>query len=185
MLSRSQTDELLKQLENELKSLVIAYEQYFIGIEKRAPEQRRKKLTRLIRRMHGKYIPQTDLKFRLNGISNRYNSYCSYWDRILRLIEEGKYERHNSRIKRQADVGDPVVHASDEQQASSDSLDQLYERLVMAHNDCQMKAPTRQQLAKFLSKQESLIKERFGGHQLEFSVAIDNGRPKIKVRNKR
>ncbi|NIQ10411.1 MAG: hypothetical protein GWO23_12465 [Gammaproteobacteria bacterium] len=100
MAGREKITELLNQLEKELKELEIAYEQYFLGVEKVSPEQQRNKFTKRMRKMITYYIPQTDLRYRLNGISSRFNSYCGYWDRIQRLIDEGKYERHTSRIQR-------------------------------------------------------------------------------------
>ncbi len=39
------------------------------------------------------------MKFRYQGLASRFMSYGQYWDRILRLIDEGKYHRHTSKIK--------------------------------------------------------------------------------------
>ena len=98
MGSRGQITELLNQLEHDLKTLEIAYEKYFLGTEKRAPEKERQKITLRMRKMITHYIPQTDLRFKLQSITSRFNSYCGYWDRIQRLIDEGRYERHTARI---------------------------------------------------------------------------------------
>ena len=124
MGSRGQITELLNQIEKELKELEIAHEQYFLGTEKRAPEQQRQKFTLRMRKMITHYIPQTDLRYRLQGISSRFNSYCGYWDRIQRLIDEGKYERHTSRIQRYANTK-PPVQDSVEANTSADPVDSL------------------------------------------------------------
>ena len=183
MSGRAQIMELLNQLEDELKRLEIAYEQYFIGVEKRAPENERTKLTKLFRKMVGKYIPQTDLKFRLRGLTSRFNSYCGYWDRILRLIEEGKYERHTSRMQ-QRPLEDTPAEKEPAPKPAEPILDSLYNQLVDAHDGCQMKSPSREQVAWFLEKQEAAIKQRFGDRLVEYTVAIESGKPKIKVRAK-
>jgi hypothetical protein len=183
MGSRGQITELLNQIEKELKELEIAHEQYFLGTEKRAPEQQRQKFTLRMRKMITHYIPQTDLRYRLQGISSRFNSYCGYWDRIQRLIDEGKYERHTSRIQRYANTK-PPVQDSVEANTSADPVDSLYKELVDAHQSCKIRPPNREQVANFLAKQEEAIKKRFGDKQVDFVVVTEAGKPKIKVRAK-
>lgn len=184
MIGREKITELLNQTEKELKELEIAYEQYFLGIEKRAPELQRHKLTLRMRKLVTHYIPQTDLRYRLNGITSRFNSYCGYWDRVQRQIDEGKYERHTARIQRRGEsqlkdaresVSEPVA----------DPVDTLYAQLVDAHQSCQMRPPNRDQVAGFLAKQTEAIKERFGDRDVDFFVVTEAGKPKIKVRPKR
>ena len=184
MGSREQVTELLNQLEKDLKSLEIAHEQYFLGIEKHSPEQQRQKLTLRMRKMITHYIPQTDLRYRLQSIASRFNSYCGYWDRIQRLIDEGRYERHTSRIQRHASEQSPVKEPP-ATTAASDPVDNLYEELVNAHQSCQLRPPNRDQVAKFLAKQKEAIKDRFGDKPVDFVVVTENGKPKIKVRAKR
>lgn len=183
MGSRGKTTELLNQFENDLKALEIAYEQYFLGTEKRSPEQQRQKLTLRMRKIINYYIPQIDLRFRLQSITSRFNSYCGYWDRIQRLIDEGRYERHTSRIQRYAQM---KLSAQDSNRAkpSVDPVDSLFDKLVDAHQSCQIRPPNREQVARFLAKQEEAIKKRFGNKPVDFVVVTESGKPKIKVRAK-
>ncbi len=183
MGSRGQVTELLNQLEKDLKELEVAYEHYFLGIEKRAPEQQRSRLTRRVRKMVTLYIPQTDLRFRLQGVTSRFNSYCGYWDRILRLIDEGKYQRHTSRLQRQID-NPPVTPRPESVRSPGDPVDLLYEKLVQAHQDCQLRPPNREQVVSFLAKQQETIKQRFGDKPVDFVVVTEEGKPKIRVRSK-
>jgi hypothetical protein len=183
MGSRGQVTELLNQLEKDLKELEIAHEQYFLGIEKRVPEQQRTKFTKRIRKMVSLYIPQTDLRFRLQGISSRFNSYCGYWDRIHRLIDEGKYERHTSRIQR---VAQPSAHEQPPPASApaEDPVEGLYEKLVEAHQTCKLRPPNREQVIGFLAKQQEAIKQRFGDKPVDFLVVTEEGKPRIRVRAK-
>ncbi len=184
MGSRGQITELLNQLEKEMKELEIAHEQYFLGTEKRLPEQPRHRLTLRMRKMITLYIPQTDLRYRLQSISSRYNSYCGYWDRIQRQIDEGKYERHTSRIQRFAQKQAPAEKAV-ETSPATDPIDNLYKELVDAHQSCQLRPPNRDQVASFLVKQEAAIKKRFGDKLVDFVVVTESGKPKVKVRARR
>lgn len=181
MSSRSQITELLNQLEHDLKELEITYEQYFLGIEKRAPDPQRQKISQGLRRLLNKYIPQTDLKFRLRGLSSRFYSYCGYWDRILRLIDEGRYQRHTSRLQRTAQA-EPAATFQNVAAEPVDPLKDLYNQLVEAHSRCALQTPSREQVAAFLARQEATIREKFGDQAVEYLVVTEGGRPKIKVR---
>jgi hypothetical protein len=184
MVGREKIVGLLNQLEKDLKELEITYEQYFLGIEKRSPEQQRSKYSTRMRKLVALYIPQTDLRYRLNGIASRFNSYCGYWDRIQRLIEEGKYERHTSRIQRSS--GDMTATKGGPcHDGKTDPVDSLYEQLVLAHQSCQMRPPDREQVASFLTKQAETIKQRFGDKQVDFVVVTEAGKPKVKIRAKK
>ena len=182
MVGREKIVGILNQVEQELKELEIAYEQYFLGIDKRSPEQQRSRFTTRIRKLVAMYIPQTDLRYRLNGISSRFNSYCGYWDRIQRLIDEGKYERHTSRIQRRVETEDAAPEAPPG--STADPVDNLYQQLIEAHQSCQMRPPNREQVVNFLAKQAETIKQRFGDRQVDFVVVTESGKPRIKVRAK-
>jgi hypothetical protein len=184
MGSREQATALLSQLEKDLKDLEFAYEQFFLGMEKRSPEQQRNKFALRMRKMVTYYLPQTDLRFRLQALSSRFTSYSGYWDRIQRLIDEGKYERHTSRIQRHASSKPPTLEVPEPTQSAS-PVDLLYQQLVDAHRNCQLRPPNREQVANFLAKQEEAIKTRFGDSHVDFVVVTEDGKPKIKVRAKR
>jgi len=184
MGSREQTTELIDRMEQDIKALEIAFEQYFLGMEKRSPEQLRQKVAQRMRRLLNSYIPQLDLRFRLQSLSSRFNSYAGHWDRTQRLIDEGKYERHTSRIQRSTSMS-KAAEESIQASPLADPVDNLYEKLVDAHESCHLRPPDREQVAKFLAKQQAAIRERFGGRQIDYDVVVEGGKPKIKVRAKR
>jgi hypothetical protein len=179
MTSRNQIAIELNQLEQDIKSLEIAYEQYFMGIEKREPLRERQRIGNLLRRLVTRYIPQVDLRFKLQSISSRFHSYSGHWDRILRLIDEGRYERHTSRIAR-----NQISSEISRREKTPDPLDNLYDKLADAHQACGLKIPKKEQVAKFLDRQQELIRKRFGDRMVEFHVVTEEGKPKIKVRAK-
>ena len=180
MGAREQITTMLNQLEQGIKDLEISYEQYFTGVEKRAPEQKRQKLSKDLRKLLTIHITQNDLKFRLNSLSSRLQSYTGYWDRILRLIDEGRYERHVSRMQRSSTARVPGQAQKPERQPD-DPNRKLYEQLVSAHEKCSLKAPDREQMDRLLARQESLVRERFGDRNVDYKVVTEGGRPKIRV----
>ena len=179
MGSREQITALLNQVEQGIKDLEIAYELYFTGIEKRAPEKLRVNLTKKIRNLLALHITQNDLKFKLNSLSSRYQSYSGRWDRILRMIDEGRYKRHHSLLKNRSESAIP--RSGENMNNEGSQTDRLYEQLLDAHDNCSSKAPSKEQVYNFLQKQEEAIKKKFGDKKVEFKVTTEAGKTKIKV----
>jgi len=91
---------LLDELQVRIDQLKIAYEQYFLGIEKFAPVKERQECARIVRRVQTAQTTNTALRFRLNSLNQRFLSYQTYWNRILRQIEAGTYHRDLARVER-------------------------------------------------------------------------------------
>jgi hypothetical protein len=175
----------LGEIEQDLKDLVVGFEQYFAGVEKRAPMAERETLGRRLLRFANRRIIQTDLRFRYQNLATRFHQYCGYWDRILRLIDEGRYERHQARNKGAAPPREaPAANAPP--MGAEQELERVYAELLAARQGCRLpgNAPDRAQIAAFLEGQREKIRERFGDREVEFRVAIEEGKPKIKVRAK-
>jgi hypothetical protein len=90
----------LNDLEQRVDRLKILYEQYFMGIEKLEPQVPRKEVTRIIINLAKIQIRNTGLRFRYRTIVQRWNVYITRWNRILREIENGTYERDVLRAQR-------------------------------------------------------------------------------------
>lgn len=78
------------------------YEQYFMGIQKVAPMQLHRDCERKIRELTQLNIRNTALRFRFATITQKFGSYNTYWRRIMRQIEQGKYIRDVARVGRKA-----------------------------------------------------------------------------------
>jgi len=186
MKERNAISLALVEMEQDLKDLQIRYEQYFAGVEKREPIREREELSRRLRLLSNRRIIQTDLRFRHQSLLARFHSYASHWDRILRLIDEGKYERHLAKLKRPQSDGAPQTRQEGDA-APDATVDRLYQDLVTARQTCNLSgtAPDRQQVAEFLSRQREKIREKFGDREVDFVVVTEDGKPKIKVRAKK
>lgn len=180
---RANIEAELQTIESEFKALEIAYEQYFMGIERFEPAKERQILAMRLRRMVNTHIPQTDLRFRLHNVNSRFQSYSSYWERILRLIEEGRYQRQLNHMKLAEKIKGAAAPPQAEP-AAADSLERIYRELTEAHATCQIPTPRREQVAEFLRRQADTIRERFGDRPYDMVVVVENGKPKIKVRAK-
>ena len=186
MKERNSITVALVEMEQDLKDLQIRFEQYFAGVEKREPMREREELSRRLRLLSNRRIIQTDLRFRHQALLARFHSYASHWDRILRLIDEGKYERHLAKLKRPQKEGTTSL-AGEIGSRQDATVDRLYQDLLAARQDCNLagSAPDRQQVAQFLSRQQEKIREKFGDREVDFVVVTEDGKPKIKVRAKK
>lgn len=85
--------ESLDALEEELCSLRVAYERYFLGIDKTPPGKQHDKLDRKLRVMTSARMGSTALRFRLESLRGRYVTYRQHWTRTCRRIEDGTFVR--------------------------------------------------------------------------------------------
>ncbi|OEU76305.1 MAG: hypothetical protein BA869_11150 [Desulfuromonadales bacterium C00003107] len=174
---------LLRALDNigvDLRELEILYERYFSGMEKREPLRQREALQKRLRQFVNRRIMKTDLRFRYESLAARYHTYTGHWDRILRLMDEGRYERHTGAQR----AALPVNPEKASQQNENEST---YQQMLKAHQECSLgrPAPSRQQFDAYLAKQRSSLEKKFGGQKVEFRVVTEAGKPKITARPKK
>jgi len=184
LTGRANLEAELQTIETDFKALAINYEQYFMGIERFEPSKERQIIALRMRRLINGFITQTDLRFRLQNVNSRFQSYAAYWDRILRLIEEGRYQRQISHMKWAEQYQPKSLDLVVKPAAPPDPLERIYRELVQAHESCQIPVPRREQVEDFLKRQADAIRERFGERPIDMVVVVENGKPKIKVRSK-
>ncbi|MBI4954981.1 MAG: hypothetical protein HY908_23360, partial [Myxococcales bacterium] len=83
----------IDDLEPRIERLRSLYEQYFMGFEKTEPGTLRRDLDRKLWVLRRTRIQNTSLRFKLQMLIQRYNTYQQYWSRITREIESGTYMR--------------------------------------------------------------------------------------------
>jgi len=173
---------LLRALDNigaNLRELEILYERYFSGMEKREPLRQREEMQKRLRQFVNRRIMKTDLRFRYESLAARYHTYTGHWDRILRLMDEGRYERHTG-----AQRSAPPINS--EKPSRQNDNESTYQQMLKAHQQCALDrpAPNRQQFDAYLAKQRSSLADKFGGQEIEFRVVTEAGKPKITARPK-
>ncbi|HEX5774057.1 MAG TPA: MXAN_5187 C-terminal domain-containing protein [Geomobilimonas sp.] len=176
----------IARFEQDLGELIIKYEQYFLGLEKREPL----KLLQTVEKSSRKYTPanivNTMHRFRYNALIARFNSYRQHWNRIVRLIEEGKYSRDQFKMKLHQQGGDNGRHHPQEPEGTPEA-ERLYQQYIEARKACHLPTGTitLDLIASTIAKQKPLLTEKYHCEQVEFKVVIEDGKPKIKARPKR
>ncbi|GEM_PF-2134466 len=90
---REECERELDLIETKLARLRVLYDQYFMGVEKLEPMSARMDIEKTLLRSKIQSLGSTVQRFRFRALQQRFTSYCGYWDRIVRLIEEGRIRR--------------------------------------------------------------------------------------------
>lgn len=101
-LKSEDISELLDELQGRIDRCKVLYEQYFLGIQRTAPNQLQRELERRIRELTQGHIRNTGMRFRFTTLSQKFASYNTYWNRTLKEIEAGTYARDMARVGREA-----------------------------------------------------------------------------------
>jgi hypothetical protein len=92
-LDPAEIAQLIGELEERVERLRALYDQYFMGIERLEPTILRKDVDRRLWALRREQIRNTGLRFKLETTIQRYYTYQQYWQRIVREIENGTYQR--------------------------------------------------------------------------------------------
>jgi len=172
-------------LEKKLSELIIKYEQYFIGLEKREPLSLLGEVEKLVRRYTGTPIHNTMYKHRFTMQVARLNTYREHWNRILKLMEEGRYSRDrfiSDLHLRQKHAPESILPEVPAPSAESD-LDRLVHEFREARRACNLPVHTitRELIAATIEKQKPALVAKLGTEHLAFRVVIEDGKAKLKA----
>lgn len=181
-------------LDHRLAELIIKYENYFLGLEKREPLKQLDEVERLARKYTTGNIANTMVAFKYNSLKSRLVSYKQHWNRITRLMEEGKYSRDRFKMeyhekaqpeKQRSAASLPVPLTTEPAQKSSESED-LYRQLIDARRACNLSTEnvTVATVANLVEKHKRQAMEKYQCKEVDLSVTIENGSPKLKIRPK-
>lgn len=101
-------------LDGAIAELRAAYEQYFLGIEKRPPTDKHNALKKRLQMLRNTWTRQTAAKFRVQSLNSKFATYERLWARTIQEIENGTYVRDVRRAKRKAERQDSRAQARPE-----------------------------------------------------------------------
>jgi hypothetical protein len=177
-------DDVIK-LEQQLNELISKYEQYFNGLEKREPLPLLGEVEKVVRRYTGTPINNTMYKHRFTMLVARLNTYREHWNRILKLIEEGRYSRDrfigNLHLKNAGKNGHRPVEPRGEEPPSD--LDRIVHEFREARKACNLPIDkiTREMVAATIEKKKPQLAEKLGTENVVFRVVVEDGKPKLKA----
>jgi hypothetical protein len=185
-LPQQKLAEQLDEIDEGLANLQVLYEKYFLGIDRKPPDQERKKISGRIREMRNTLVKNTGLKFRINTLFAKLISYERLWDRTLREIEEGTYKRDVFKAKLRAGQREEKpagAKAPQKIDLSDDKLRKLYDTWVVARQRTgePVAGMTFESVAQRIRAQVPTLVEKHGAKSIEFKVVIKGGKAILKA----
>lgn len=178
--------EEIELLDVKLRELITRYEQYFLGMEKREPLRQHAEVEKLARRYVGVSITNTMVKFKYASLVSRFNSYNQYWERIKRLIDEGKYSRERFKMELHEREREQQQKTSATPPPSSPrtETDRLYQDFLAARKACNLSTENIgiDLIRSAIEKNKDVILNKYHCRDVEFRVVVEDGTPKIKAR---
>jgi hypothetical protein len=164
-------------LEGSIAELVVKYEQYFLGIEKREPLKLFEDIERFIRRYNTSTIVNTMMKFKFNTLVGKFNSYKQYWTRINRLIEDGKYSRDRFKMARHLAEGASRPTAEPHEKKQANDVEIVFQHYLDARKKCNLPTDniSRETMFSVIEKQRETLRSKHHCAEVEFRVVIEDG----------
>jgi len=178
--------EELNELDEGIQELHVLYEKYFLGIDRRPPEQERKRISQKAREMRTTAIGNTALKFKFNALFAKLISFERMWDRTLREIEEGTYKRDVFKAKLRSqdrDDAGPKRPAAPGPTISDANLRRLYDTYLVARQRCGESTVglSFDSMASRIRSQVPELMQRHKAKNIEFKVVIKGGKAILKA----
>ena len=205
-------DEELNQIERDIRTLKIEYEQYFGGGRPRPPADTQWRVESLLRRYNERTAELSYAqRFRYNNLSQTYAKYVDMWRKKTMQKESGGQQRHFGAAAKAIEAerarhapavvaAGPAEHAVavavaerkaaeafaasfSDPERETEKVQQLYQKLIEARTETGEKAGA-PSLKDFQGFVRKKTKElkQKGGQEVEYTVSIESGRVKLKAR---
>jgi hypothetical protein len=183
-LPQEKLAEEIDELDESMSQLQVLYEKFFLGIDRRPPEQERKKVSTRMRALRTTMVKNTALKFRIQTLFAKLISFERMWDRTLREMEEGTYKRDVFKAKlRQGKEAQRPAATPKTPDIPDDKLRRLYDTYLVARQRCG--EPTDgisyESVASRIRSQVPQLLEKHKAKNIEFKVVIKGGRAVLKA----
>jgi hypothetical protein len=181
--------EELTALDEGIQNLQVLYEKYFIGIDRKPPDQERKQISSKAREMRNASIRNTALKFKINTLFAKLISFERMWDRTLREIEDGTYKRDVFKAKlRQGERENADAAAARQVPAPTHAISEanmrrLYDTYLVARQRTGESTVglSYDSLASRIRAQVPELMQKHRAKNIEFKVVIKGGKAILKA----
>jgi hypothetical protein len=192
-------DEDLSQLERDIRQLKIEYEQYFGGGRSRPPTDIEWRIEQVVKRYGERGANMSFAqRFRFSSLSQTHARFRDVFRKRLKQKEEGVVPRHygaaakaieaeraKQKINSPADSSEAqaAVTLSDIERDQAKTR-KLYKDFLQAKSEAGEKSGklTPEAFQEFLRRKAQELRGKTGEGEVEFFVAIENGRARLKAR---
>jgi len=166
-----------------IEELKIQYEQYFSGIIALSPDKQHNEVKRMRRVLASAPFKNSEMNFRYQTLDNRYSTYRSYWERVLRAREAGTYERDLYKADLREKHAAHQEYRKTDQGKAVEHFDELYRSYCSALQEVNGKSIAVDK-GKFrdtilLRAKELRSRRDKAGSDLSFSVEVRGGKVRL------
>jgi hypothetical protein len=198
-------DDDLSQIERDIRTLKIEYEQYFGGGRPRPPSDTQWRVEQMIKRHAERGMDMNYAqRFRYNNLTQTYAKYQDVWRKKVKQKEEGVVQRHFGaaakaiEAERQRNAPPPLTPAEQVQRpggyvvacSNPDNEKQKVEDLFKVLVEAKQKAGestssmTLESFQTFVRQKTEQLRKQKGTKEVEYAVQIEGGQVKLKARVK-
>lgn len=170
---------MLDLLAEEIRQLRVEFERFFNGALPLPPEELRARIQARLRGLRNTTFRAAADNFRLADLEARFNSWNELFNRRLRDLEEGRRPPHHAEALEPAPY-DAVRGVVVGERPEPAAVEALYAGLAAGPGE----GPRfdLDSFAAYVARQAAAIRAKTGCAAVQFRVAIEDGRPKLKAR---
>jgi hypothetical protein len=168
---------MLDQLGRDIKQLQVDFERFFNGALPFPPEELRNRVQAQLRQLRNLNLTAPVDSFRMADLEARYNTYNELWNRRVRDQEEGRHAalRPAAPEAPRYDVARGILVEGPVETAAAEALYQGLARSEAPKFDLDS-------FRAYLERQAAAIRTRTGCGQVQFRLADEDGKLKLKAR---
>lgn len=171
-------------LEHRLAELRVLYEQYFIDVLPQPPLPQHKEVRHLIRELLKAPFKNSANRFRLRTLVHRYQTYNTYWERVLKQKEEGTYCKDVFR----ADMRDKLAEEIKREATSGGAAERGMKQLFDSYQQAIKKTGGSIDNLNFNAFKRSLVAKakelstKHGTKKLSYKIVVKEGKVTVKAK---
>ena len=176
----------LDRLDTSISDLKVQFEQYFSGLNPFPPDQLHAEVKRHIRKLMNAPFKNSEMSFRLRTLENRYSTFNTYFERVMRQREEGSYKRDVFK----ADIRERNAIEDRQAQTAQGVAQKGMQALFNSYKAALEKQTGMQQNINFESFQKNLLarakdfKAKHADKKVTFKVVVKNGKVTVQAKLK-
>ena len=176
----------LARLDRMLEELKVQYEQFFSGIIPLAPDKMHTEVKKLRRKLLGAPFKNSEMNYRFQSLENRYHTYRSYWERVMRERDAGTYVRDVFKANLRERLALEDQYAQSDKGKAEGHLSKLFNSYKTALEQQAGKQVSVDfgQFKKMVVARAKDFKEKHGATKLTFKVVVKDGRVAIQAKAK-
>ncbi len=181
--NRRKLDDELDRLEQKIAELRVYYEQYFVDIQPQPPDKLQQEVVWMIRQLLRAPFKNAAIRFRLRELIQRYQMFATYWEKVMKLREEGKYVKDQFKAElREKSLASARFEASQQGKAEK-GMKQLYDSYESAlrKTGVNTKNISFDSFKKSLLEKAKAMQEKHGAKKLHYKIVVKDGKVTVKA----